>query len=179
MALGYSRLTPLLALAEHVTAGATNTILSLSYPPIVSVCKTAVLGNLGRTITTGRIRIITTNSEILSSPAHDVGPESPGEAVAEIKVIKDTFWLRLALQGDMGFAEAYMMGECEVNDLTLFFKVRIPSLIPHRSTQAEERRLGLHPISLQYRYSRLIHPPLQDLLPSHHPDQLPLRQHPE
>ena len=46
---------------------------------------------------------------------------------AEIRVIRDTFWLRLVTLGDLGFAEAYMAGDCEVSDLVQVFKVGRPS----------------------------------------------------
>lgn len=38
-------------------------------------------------------------------------------------VKKSSFWLRVVLFADMGFAEAYMLGEVECNDLTAFFQV--------------------------------------------------------
>lgn len=41
----------------------------------------------------------------------------------ELLVRKETFWVRLALFADMGFAEAYMLGEVECADLTGFFQV--------------------------------------------------------
>lgn len=42
---------------------------------------------------------------------------------AELIVKNDAFWMRLFLFADMGFAEAYMLGEFECEDLTSFFKV--------------------------------------------------------
>jgi cyclopropane-fatty-acyl-phospholipid synthase len=46
----------------------------------------------------------------------------------ELVVKKETFWLRLFLFADMGFAESYMLGEVECADLTGFFLVnpRVP-----------------------------------------------------
>ena len=41
----------------------------------------------------------------------------------ELVVKKETFWVRLFLFADMGFAEAYMLGEVECADLTSFFQV--------------------------------------------------------
>lgn len=38
-------------------------------------------------------------------------------------VKKSSFWLRLVLFADMGFAEAYMLGEVDCSDLTAFFEV--------------------------------------------------------
>lgn len=41
----------------------------------------------------------------------------------ELVVKKSAFWMRLVLFADMGFSEAYMLGEVECNDLTAFFQV--------------------------------------------------------
>ena len=42
---------------------------------------------------------------------------------AEIFVVNDAFWTRLCAMGDLGFAEAYMYGEVECNDLVSLFEV--------------------------------------------------------
>ncbi|KIX04278.1 uncharacterized protein Z518_05145 [Rhinocladiella mackenziei CBS 650.93] len=44
---------------------------------------------------------------------------------AQLRVVRDPFWLRLALFADMGFAESFMLGEVECPDLTAFFQVFI------------------------------------------------------
>ncbi|KAK3485801.1 cyclopropane-fatty-acyl-phospholipid synthase [Neurospora hispaniola] len=44
---------------------------------------------------------------------------------AELVVKNDAFWLRLLLFTDMGFAESYMLGEFECDDLTSFFQLFI------------------------------------------------------
>ena len=41
----------------------------------------------------------------------------------ELVIKKEAFWMRLFLFADMGFAEAYMLGEVECADLTAFFQV--------------------------------------------------------
>ncbi|KAK1751971.1 cyclopropane-fatty-acyl-phospholipid synthase [Echria macrotheca] len=43
----------------------------------------------------------------------------------ELVVKSDAFWMRLFLFADMGFAEAYMLGEVECADLTTFFQLFI------------------------------------------------------
>lgn len=56
---------------------------------------------------------------------------SAGVPRVEVVVKKSAFWMRLVLFADMGFSEAYMLGEVECNDLTGFFEVRASSpLIP-------------------------------------------------
>ena len=42
---------------------------------------------------------------------------------AELRVLKDSFWVRLCAMGDLGFAEAYMYGDVECDDLVSLFKV--------------------------------------------------------
>lgn len=44
----------------------------------------------------------------------------------ELVVRKETFWIRSCLFADMGFAEAYMLGEVECEDLSGFFQVCLP-----------------------------------------------------
>lgn len=52
------------------------------------------------------------------------------ELKAELRVIKDVFWLRLFAVADLGFAEAYMYGEVECNDLVSLFKANLaPSIL--------------------------------------------------
>ncbi|PSR90614.1 cyclopropane-fatty-acyl-phospholipid synthase [Coniella lustricola] len=43
----------------------------------------------------------------------------------ELVVKKSAFWMRLVLFADMGFAESFMLGEVECNDLTDFFQLFI------------------------------------------------------
>lgn len=113
--------TSLLGVADRLLGYAINTISSLSYGPITAACRMAVLEMLSRTITHGRLRLITSDSIHVFPPVSEgIGNQ---EAVPEIRVIRDTFWIRLVLLGDMGFAEAYMAGDCDVSDLVQVFKV--------------------------------------------------------
>lgn len=61
-------------------------------------------------------------------------PKAPGKLVngeghiggvprVSLVVKKSSFWMRLVLFADMGFAEAFMLGEVECSDLTAFFEV--------------------------------------------------------
>lgn len=53
-----------------------------------------------------------------------------GVRKVEVTVKKEAFWVRLFLFADMGFAEAYMLGDFECADLTGFFEVRRPNTCP-------------------------------------------------
>jgi cyclopropane-fatty-acyl-phospholipid synthase len=71
----------------------------------------------------GTLRLITPDQcYLFGSPLMAAGKPSPLEA--ELKVVSDAFWLRLALQADLGFGEAFMYGEVECDDLDSLFKVR-------------------------------------------------------
>lgn len=39
-----------------------------------------------------------------------------------LTIYKDSFWVRVFLFADMGFAEAYMLGEVDISDLAGFFQ---------------------------------------------------------
>jgi cyclopropane-fatty-acyl-phospholipid synthase len=111
-----------------------QTIGGLTWGPAVSVSKAAVTSLLAR-IETGTLIIIddvTGERQIHGQPLAKEstltngvnGSYRPGPRRVELKIKKETFWVRLALFGDMGFAEAYMLGEVEV-DLVRFFEVRL------------------------------------------------------
>lgn len=109
----------LLALADTLTMG----ISGLSYGPITSAARLAIVSMMSHSIRWGRMRILTADHGIYTFPSYDAKPFEAGEEVAEIRVIRDSFWLRLVTLGDLGFAEAYMAGDCEVSDLVQIFKV--------------------------------------------------------
>lgn len=49
--------------------------------------------------------------------------------VIKLCVKREAFWLRLLLFADIGFAESYMLGDFECDDLVSFFRVcECPSL---------------------------------------------------
>ncbi|KAK1775716.1 Mycolic acid cyclopropane synthetase-domain-containing protein [Copromyces sp. CBS 386.78] len=59
------------------------------------------------------------------SSAHDYERKATDLPGVELVVLDDAFWLRLLLFTDMGFAESYMLGEFECDDLTSFFQMFI------------------------------------------------------
>jgi cyclopropane-fatty-acyl-phospholipid synthase len=72
-------------------------------------------------INKGQLRVLT-YSHIYSFPAPGA-PEDPQEYKAELRVSNDAFWLRLCLMSDLGFAEAYMYGDVDCDDLVSLFNV--------------------------------------------------------
>jgi cyclopropane-fatty-acyl-phospholipid synthase len=73
-------------------------------------------------ITEGDLRLLT-SSDVYHFPALPPSiPRSPNELKAELRVVKDVFWIRLFTMGDLGFSEAYMYGEVECDNLVSLFK---------------------------------------------------------
>ena len=55
-------------------------------------------------------------------------PSTPSvpELTVEFRVLNPTFWIHLCTMSDLGFAEAYMYGDTECNDLAVLFKASSP-----------------------------------------------------
>ncbi|KAG1745906.1 CFS1-like protein [Suillus paluster] len=74
-------------------------------------------------ISVGHLRVLTIER------IYDFPPRTADDSVnteslsAQLRVVKDTFWVRLFTMGDLGFSEAYMYGEVECSDLTALFKI--------------------------------------------------------
>jgi len=82
-------------------------------------------------ITKGHLRVLT-YSHIYTFPLPELGNggqiNGRPDLKAELRVLNDSFWVRLCAMGDLGFAEAYMYGDVECDDLVSLFKVCVPSL---------------------------------------------------
>jgi hypothetical protein len=118
---------------SHKLLAAPDAILArlstLSFPPAIAAARMAIVSMMSHSITWGQIRILTADQGIYTFPSaqklEELGLDSvPQDQVADIRVINDTFWFRLVVLADIGFAEAYMAGDCEVSDLVQIFKVR-------------------------------------------------------
>lgn len=87
---------------------------------------TVYLFRLMENITHGQLRVLT-YSHIYAFPI--VGSERSEDGFkAELRVVNDVFWVRLCAMSDLGFAEAYMYGDVECDDLVSLFHVRLLSL---------------------------------------------------
>lgn len=78
-------------------------------------------------IQVGQLRVLT-YSHIYTFPNPE--PDNVSSAAnkrpdlkAELRIISDSFWVRLCAMGDLGFAEAYMYGDVECDDLVSLFEV--------------------------------------------------------
>ncbi|APA13296.1 hypothetical protein SS1G_13857 [Sclerotinia sclerotiorum 1980 UF-70] len=115
-----------------------STIGGLTWGPVLSLSKTAVTSLFGRiergTLLVTDVETGTTlcyGAKIAKEPKVDgVNGHYPSRKAGaarkiELRVINQAFWVRLFLFADMGFAEAYMLGEVECDDLTGFFELFI------------------------------------------------------
>jgi hypothetical protein len=84
-------------------------------------------------ITIGQLRV-STYSDVYTFPIHEESSSAANATPnlklrsnlkAEIRVVNDAFWVRLCAMGDLGFAEAYMYGEVECDDLVSLFEARL------------------------------------------------------
>jgi len=127
-----------------------TSLSTFSFPPAIAAARMAIVSMMSHSITYGEIRILTADQGIYTFPSAQkreelgLGPVDPEDRV-DIRVINDTFWFRLVVLADIGFAEAYMAGDCEVSDLVQVFKVSPPSALPPFAP--EKLIADLHPIS--------------------------------
>lgn len=109
---------------------------SVSWGPVLAVSKAAVTSLFGR-IENGTLVVIDETNGSTQVYGQNLAKENgkmtngvngksrkTGAGRAQLLIRKESFWVRLFLFADMGFAEAYMLGEVECSDLTSFFEVR-------------------------------------------------------
>ncbi|WPG98821.1 cyclopropane-fatty-acyl-phospholipid synthase like protein [Acrodontium crateriforme] len=110
---------------------------SYAWPPLLNISRTVIL-NLLKNIQIGSLQITDTDGSvtICGSPRRPISDNDEKSVYtiphAELRVLNDLFWVRLAVFADMGFAESYMLGEVACPDITAFFKVFIVNK-PHLS----------------------------------------------
>jgi cyclopropane-fatty-acyl-phospholipid synthase len=97
-----------------------------------------------RSIVAGHLRVLTP-SHAYDFPAPSVQNDNSPSLKSELRVVSDAFWIRLYTMGDLGFAEAYMYGdvEIEVDDLVLVFHVS-SSVMSHSGYVELNWPLDLH-----------------------------------
>ncbi|KAF5321236.1 hypothetical protein D9619_001160 [Psilocybe cf. subviscida] len=78
---------------------------------MVSFARTSILTVLGDAITVGHLTISD------SEGTHYYGKYQKGCNDVHLNIVNDNFWLRILLSGDLGFSEAYMIGDVEVSSL--------------------------------------------------------------
>ncbi|KAJ1967589.1 hypothetical protein H4R35_006666 [Dimargaris xerosporica] len=89
---------------------------STVWPALVSQCRTKVLDLLEHA-QHGELEIHEHGQRHRFGEVSKKYPKT-----VQIQVRSDTFWVRLVLRADLGFAESYLKHEIDVNDLPEFFK---------------------------------------------------------
>lgn len=126
---------PLVVLARWVMLGQ---LVGFFHSLTCSPCSTTVI-SLMEKLERGQLRVISVSTgEIYTfgTPAiYDAQHPNPNklakpnkatdEIRAEIRVVNDAFWVRMLLLSDLGFSEAFMTGDIEVDDLDALFKVSL------------------------------------------------------
>lgn len=101
-------------------------MMEWTWPPAVTLAKKAVLRTFS-CVEEGMLVVVDEpGSEKHRFGARDaVGETGTAKSVPSVEIVvkRDTFWARLFLFADIGFAEAYMLGDFECADLTSFFRV--------------------------------------------------------
>lgn len=124
--------------AAVITLGALKeTLLGWTPPLVVDLAKSAVL-RIFSGLKIGSLLILDEAGEkhVFGQSYFDEDDEKTDvnsiDTVPKVQIVvkRSSFWLRLYLFADIGFAEGYMLGDFECSDLTSFFRVRTcPSTI--------------------------------------------------
>ncbi|ORY81413.1 Mycolic acid cyclopropane synthetase-domain-containing protein [Protomyces lactucae-debilis] len=96
-----------------------NYLVNKSWGPLVNLARNSILSLMKR-ITVGKLRILSEQG------VWEFGDVANKEApLAELQILNETFWVRLLMSGDLGFAEAYMVGDVACPDLVAVFRMFI------------------------------------------------------
>ncbi|KAF9046312.1 S-adenosyl-L-methionine-dependent methyltransferase [Panaeolus papilionaceus] len=109
-------------------------LVSTSWGPLASLAERAVVLLL-KNITVGQLSIRTDSHHYLfpaiapGNSSNSVNNQGTGSSNgrwsphAELRIINNTFWVRLCAMSDLGFGEAFMYGDVECDDLVSLFEV--------------------------------------------------------
>lgn len=85
----------------------------------VLLARTTIIALMEK-ISVGELRVLTEQG------IYTFGKTTPEDDLrAEIRVINDAFWVRMFMLSDLGFAEAYMVGDIQVSNLDSLFKASL------------------------------------------------------
>ncbi|KAI9797437.1 MAG: hypothetical protein M1833_005477 [Piccolia ochrophora] len=106
---------PLAGIAQALRDGTS----SVTWGPVHRFSRTAVCALLSR-IDRGQLIVADTDGTLLR-----FGQRGDTPLKTQLTVHAEAFWVRLFLFADMGFAEAFMLGDVECSDLVAFFQLFI------------------------------------------------------
>ncbi|KAI9694148.1 MAG: hypothetical protein M1822_003419 [Bathelium mastoideum] len=95
-----------------------------TWGPLVHLSRSAILSLL-KNIRIGQLVLTDEHGELIICGGNHGTPKEKASPRTELQIHNETFWVRLLLFADMGFAESYMLGEFSCPDLTSFFKIFI------------------------------------------------------
>ncbi|TFK52469.1 CFS1-like protein [Heliocybe sulcata] len=116
----------LTSLADSAWNSFREAAFKTGWKPVTRIAEAAVVA-LMRNITQGQLRISACD-QVYTFPAPGSKEEAENprpDLKAELRVVNDVFWVRLCTMSDLGFAEAYMYGDAECDDLVSLFLVFI------------------------------------------------------
>ncbi|GAA99580.1 uncharacterized protein L969DRAFT_86843 [Mixia osmundae IAM 14324] len=123
------------SLADRLFYTTKESVVNRGWGPLVLLARTTIVALMEK-ITYGQLRVLTPDgiftfgNPIIADPSYSSSTHAlPGgtkkELKAELRVVNDAFWVRMLILSDLGFAEAYMVGDVEVDDLDALFKMFI------------------------------------------------------
>ncbi|KAG9284706.1 hypothetical protein G9A89_002937 [Geosiphon pyriformis] len=90
-------------------------LIGKSWPVLLDFAQNTLLGLMAK-INFGHLRVLTKDR------IYEFGKKESKDR-AQINIINDSFWVRLLLLGDLGFAEAYMLGDVTCGNLLNLIKI--------------------------------------------------------
>ncbi|CAA7270137.1 unnamed protein product [Cyclocybe aegerita] len=108
---------------EYLLTGSQDLVAQLQWNPLQNFAKSTILGLLER-VTRGELTILSEGKTYKFGKPYDVkidGHSWPLTATVTVKA--ENFWARMLLHADFGFADAFMLGEIEVDKLKDVFKI--------------------------------------------------------
>ncbi|CAK5262442.1 unnamed protein product [Mycena citricolor] len=112
--ISQSCVPPKFAPSSKALQSTSSSLLALSFSPYSWVCtfaRSSILSVLDDAITVGHLTLSD------SEGTRFYGQRGKGCNEVHMKVVNENFWLRLILSGDLGFSEAFMIGDVEVSNL--------------------------------------------------------------
>lgn len=112
--------------AEKSISGKVGKVLSwLAGPPLVALGRSVFQSMLAR-IQKGRINLRDFNNSTATIQfPHAKEHQRDGELEATLTVLDEWFYARIIINGDIGFAESFILGEIEVDDLTRLLTILV------------------------------------------------------
>ncbi|KAH9820281.1 Mycolic acid cyclopropane synthetase-domain-containing protein [Melampsora americana] len=115
----YNSQSSLLVYFNRAFDGLKESLVNRARGPLVLLARTTIIALMEK-ISVGELRVLTEQG------IYTFGKTTVEDGLrAEIRVINDAFWVRMFMLSDLGFAEAYMVGDIQVSNLDALFKMFI------------------------------------------------------